>query len=69
MSLTTLKERRERGDLIVIYRLMNNLEKTKQRSNNEKKKDRLENKRRTITSATSTQAITWGVNHQQQSKK
>ena len=28
MHLTTLKERRERGDLITIYRLMNNLEET-----------------------------------------
>ena len=27
MHLTTLKERRERGDLITIYKLMNNLEK------------------------------------------
>ena len=26
MHLTTLKERRERGDLITIYKLMNNLE-------------------------------------------
>ena len=28
MHLTTLKERRERGDLITIYKLMNNLEET-----------------------------------------
>ena len=28
MHLTTLKERRERGDLIIIYKLMNNLEET-----------------------------------------
>ena len=28
MHLTTLKERRKRGDLITIYKLMNNLEKT-----------------------------------------
>ncbi|ORD92794.1 hypothetical protein ECANGB1_330 [Enterospora canceri] len=26
MHLTTLKERREKGDLITIYKLMNNLE-------------------------------------------
>ena len=35
MQLTTLKERRERGDLITIHKLMNNLEET-ERSNNEK---------------------------------
>ena len=28
MHLTTLEERRERGDLITIYKLMNNLEET-----------------------------------------
>ena len=28
MYLTTLKERKERGDLITIYKLMNNLEET-----------------------------------------
>ena len=28
MHLTTLKERRERGDLITIQKLMNNLEET-----------------------------------------
>ena len=28
MHLTTLKERRERGDLITLYELMNNLEET-----------------------------------------
>ena len=28
MHLTTLKERRERGDLITIYKLMNNLKET-----------------------------------------
>ena len=28
MHLTTLKERREKGDLITIYKLMNNLEET-----------------------------------------
>ena len=28
MHLTTLKERRETGDLITIYKLMNNLVKT-----------------------------------------
>ena len=28
MHLKTLKERRERGDLITIYKLMNNLEET-----------------------------------------
>ena len=28
MQLTALKERRERGDLITIYKLMNNLEET-----------------------------------------
>ena len=28
MHLTTLKERRERDDLITIYKLMNNLEET-----------------------------------------
>ena len=28
MHLTTLKERRERGDLITIYKFMNNLEET-----------------------------------------
>ena len=28
MHLTTLKERRERGDLIIIYKLMSNLEET-----------------------------------------
>ena len=30
MQLTTLKERRERGDSIKIYKLMNNLEEKKQ---------------------------------------
>ena len=28
MHLTTLKEKREKGDLIIIYKLMSNLEKT-----------------------------------------
>ena len=28
MHLTTLKDKRERGDLITIYKLMNNLEET-----------------------------------------
>ena len=28
MQLNTLEERRERGDLITIYKLMNNLEET-----------------------------------------
>ena len=28
MQLTTVKERRERGDLIIIYKLTNNLEET-----------------------------------------
>ena len=28
MHLTTLKERRERGDLITIYKLINNLKET-----------------------------------------
>ena len=28
MQLTTLRQRRERGDLITIYKLMNNLEET-----------------------------------------
>ena len=28
MHLTTLKEKRERGNLITIYKLMNNLEET-----------------------------------------
>ena len=36
--LTTLKERRERGDLITIYKLMNNLEKTNRKVIEEKKR-------------------------------
>ena len=38
MHLTTLKERREKGDLITIFKLMNNLEETEKRSNIEKKR-------------------------------
>ena len=32
MQLTTLKERRERGDSITIYKLMNNLEEKNNKS-------------------------------------
>ena len=31
MHLTTLKERRERGDLITIYKSLNNLQKTEKK--------------------------------------
>ena len=31
MQLITLKERKERGDLITIYNLMNNLEETERK--------------------------------------
>ena len=34
MHLTTLKERRERGDLITIYKLMNKLEETDRKKPN-----------------------------------
>ena len=33
IHLTTLKERRERGDLITIYKLMNNLEEADRKKN------------------------------------
>ena len=43
MQLTTLKERRERGDLITIWKLMNNLEETdRKKTLNIEKKKRLE---------------------------
>ena len=38
MLLTTLKERMERGDLIIIYKLMDNLEETYQKDQIMKRK-------------------------------
>ena len=37
MHLTTLKETRERGDLITIYRLMNNLEEIDRKDHDNEK--------------------------------
>ena len=42
MHLTTLKERRERGNLITIYKLMNNLEETDRKDQILRRKERLE---------------------------
>ena len=39
MHLTTLKERRERGDLIIIYKLMNDLEGTERKNLKMKRKE------------------------------